>query len=144
MKLSDSEWIVMRAVWGQDPVSARDVLERTGQETGWAYTTVRTILERLVDKGILQVSKRANTSLYEPLLSRKQAQHSALRSLLDRAFDGTFGSLLQHLAAEEHLSKKDRERLVRILSDLEGENSANAAAQKSTAARKGVKRRSRP
>ncbi|MEE9126017.1 MAG: BlaI/MecI/CopY family transcriptional regulator [Planctomycetota bacterium] len=115
MKLSDTEWTVINVVWERSPASARDVLEQTEAQTGWAYTTVKTILSRLVEKGALRTRKRANTSLYEPLVSRKDARRSAVRSLLDRAFDGTFGGLLQHLVTDEKLSKKDRERLEAML-----------------------------
>lgn len=119
MKLSNSEWTVMNIVWESSSVSARDVLERVGTETGWAYTTVKTILDRLVEKGALRVRKRANTSLYEPLITRRKARRFALHSLLDKAFDGAFGSLLQHLVAEEKLSKKDRTILAAMLDELD-------------------------
>jgi len=119
MKLSDSEWTVMNVVWESSSVSARDVLECVGAETDWAYTTVKTILDRLVEKGALRVHKRANTSFYEPLITRMRAQRFALHSLLDKAFDGAFGSLLQHLVAEERLSKKDRTILAAMLDELD-------------------------
>lgn len=119
MKLSDAEWTVINVVWESSPATARDVLERTEEATGWAYTTVRTILSRLVEKGALRMRKRANTSLYEPLISQRDARRSALRSLLDRAFDGTFGSLLQHLVTDEKLSKKDRQKLEAMLREGE-------------------------
>jgi BlaI family penicillinase repressor len=117
MKLSDAEWTVINVVWEHSPATARDVLEQTEAETGWAYTTVKTLLGRLVEKGALRMRKRANTSLYEPLVSRKDARRSAVRSLLDRAFDGAFGSLLQHLVADEKLSKKDREKLLAMMQE---------------------------
>ncbi len=119
MKLSDAEWTVMNAVWERSPASGRDVLERIEDETGWAYSTVKTILARLVDKGALRSRMRANTSLYEPRVTRDQARRTALRSLVDRAFDGTFGSLLQHMVAEEKLSKKDRAKLADMLAELD-------------------------
>ena len=58
MKLSDSEWTVMTAIWERSPASVRDVLERIGPKTDWAYSTVKTILERLVEKKALRVRKR--------------------------------------------------------------------------------------
>lgn len=119
MRFTDSEWFVMNAVWEGHPASARDVLERIGDATGWAYTTVRTMLERLVEKGALEVTKHANTGHYTPLVSRLQARRSALRSLLDKAFDGTFGGLLHHLVADERLSAKDRQQLAELLADAE-------------------------
>lgn len=123
MKLSDAEWTVMNAVWEGAPASVRDVLERTEPETGWAYSTVKTLLERLADKGALEVRKRGNTSYYEPLVTRPEARRSALRLLLDKAFDGAFGSLLQHMVAEEKLSKRDRRELSSMLDELDGSRS---------------------
>ena len=117
MKLSDAEWTVMRAVWERPPASARDVLERAADETGWAYTTVKTLLARLVEKGALRMTMRGNVSLYEPRVTMRQARIAAVRALVDRAFDGTFGSLFQHLIAEEKLSAKDRAALARLIED---------------------------
>src|SRR5262245_21436844 len=106
LKLSDAEWTVMRAVWARTPASARDVLEHAEGEAEWAYTTVKTLLARLVEKGALSMRMRGNVSLYEPRVTMRQARIAALRSLVDRAFDGTFGTLLQHLIAEEKLSPR--------------------------------------
>ena len=121
MRLTDSEWTVMNAVWARSPASARDVLEATADRTEWAYTTVKTLLDRLVEKGVLTVRKRANTGLYEPRLSREDARRSALRGLVDRAFGGTFDSLFQHMVREERLPERDRERLASLLDDLDAE-----------------------
>ena len=119
MKLNDSEWTVMQAVWEHAPASARDVLERVHAETGWAYTTAKTVLARLVEKGALRERKRANTSLYEPLVTRVDARRTAVHSLLDKAFDGTFGALVQHMVSSEKLGKKEREKLARLLAELD-------------------------
>lgn len=121
MRLNDTEWSIMNVVWEHAPVSARDVLERLEPETGWAYSTVKTMLARLVEKGAVSERKRANTSLYEPLIERSNTRKEALRSLVDRAFEGTFGSLVHHLVAEEKLSKRDRQRLAELLNEVEPE-----------------------
>jgi BlaI family penicillinase repressor len=119
LKLSDAEWTVMQAVWTDPPASARDVLDRVGRDTGWAYTTVKTLLARLVEKDALSVRMRGNVSLYQPLITRRQAQVAALRSLVEKAFDGTFGSLVHHLITEEKLSSRDRRALARMLEEAD-------------------------
>ena len=118
--LSKTEWSLMNIIWKKGKVSARDVYDETLREKTRGYQTVKTMLDRLVDKGVLTVRKRANTSLYEPTLSRDAARHSAVRSLVDRAFDGAFGSLVQHIVAEEELSDADREALGAMLGELDG------------------------
>ena len=117
MQLSDGEWKVMNAVWRRHPTSARGVLENLPGETSWAYTTVKTIMSRLVEKGVLKVRKRANTSIYEPLLTRNQARTSALKALVDRAFDGAVAPMMAFLVEDEQLSSRDRAQLQRLLDE---------------------------
>lgn len=111
MRLNDSEWTVMQALWAGAPATAREVLERIEAETDWAYTTVKTLLDRLAAKGAVSVEMQGHQSAYTPLVSQRTARRTALRSLVDRAFDGAFGSLVQHLAAEERLTPDERRQL---------------------------------
>ena len=117
MALSEAEWKVMEALWERSPATVRDVLDRLPAGTGWAYTTVKTILERLAAKGAIRRRQRERAGWFEPVLTRKNARRTAVRSLLDRAFDGAFGSLLHHLASEEKLSPRDRKRLKELLEE---------------------------
>ena len=121
MQFSDGEWKVMNAVWAAHPASVRDVFETLEDETHWAYSTVRTVLSRLADKGALSTRKRANTSLYEPLVSRGEARRSAFRALLDKAFDGTFGSLAHHLIEDGKLSRPEKDELRALILESESD-----------------------
>ncbi len=105
----------MKVVWRRSPASARDVLEVLEDETSWAYATDKTILTRLVVKGVLKARRRANTNLYEPCLSAEKAQRSAVRTVVDQAFDGAFGPLLHFLVTDEKLTDKERKQLIRLL-----------------------------
>lgn len=115
MRFNDSEWLVMRRLWASAPATVRDVLEALEPETGWAYSTVKTVLQRLADKGAVEVEKRGNVSWFTPLVAEQSAQRKALQSLLDRVFGGSVGGLVQHLADEDELSDADRERLAELL-----------------------------
>lgn len=121
MRLTDSEWIVMKALWREAPATVREVLERLEDKTDWAYTTVKTMLTRLAEKGLVRMSRRGNAILFEPAITQAQARRSALQALLDKAFDGAFGSLVQHLLLEQQLSPRDRQKLAGLLSELDAE-----------------------
>jgi len=115
--LSEAEWRIMNRVWEKSPATARDVLEAVEAETGWAYTTVKTMMNRLVDKGVLRERKRDNTSWYEPKLTRRRARGAALKALLDRAFGGAVGPMMSHLVDDEKLWRKERAELRRMLEE---------------------------
>ena len=128
MKLTKAEWHLMNAIWKAHPATARETCERLPRDVDWAYTTVKTMLTRLVEKGALKEAKRGNASLYDPVLTRRQARLAALRSVASDAFDGAFGSLMHFLAEEEKLSADERERLMEALressdaADTDGED----------------------
>ncbi len=115
MKLTHTEWQVMNALWQRHPATAREISERLPLDVKWAYTTVKTILARLVEKQAVSERKRANTSVYEPMLSRQAARRSALRALADQAFQGAFGSLVHFLVEEQDLTGKQRDELLRAI-----------------------------
>ena len=48
MKLTGSEWLIMNALWQEHPAKARDIAERLPTGINWAYTTIKTMLNRLV------------------------------------------------------------------------------------------------
>ena len=117
MKLSDSEWQIMNALWKCTPATAREVAEHLPDEVNWAYTTVKTMLTRLAAKNAVSERKRGNTSVYEPLVSRKKARKSAFASLVNKAFDGGVEPLLHFLVEERQLSRKDRQKLIDLLKE---------------------------
>ena len=85
MRFTEAEWMLMNALWGEHPATARELAERLPETVEWAYTTIKTMLSRLVSKGAIEERKRGNTSLYEPVVTREKARRSALRSLVQRA-----------------------------------------------------------
>ena len=115
MKLTEAEWLIMNALWHKHPATARQIAERLPAGINWAYTTIKTMLTRLVEKNALTEQKRGNTSLYEPLVSKQKARLNAIKSLADQAFDGAFGPLMHFLLEEEKLSAKQRKELMSIL-----------------------------
>ena len=119
LSLSDAEWKVMRALWEKQPATARALLETVSGETQWAYTTIKTVLARLVEKGAVQEEKEGATSVYRSLLAEQDARKSAVRGLLARAFDGGFGSLVHFMLENEELDARDRAELARLVAESE-------------------------
>lgn len=125
MKLTEAEWQIMNALWEKWPATARQVADRLGNDVNWAYTTIKTMLTRLADKKCVKETKKGNVGIYEPILSRQNAQRNALKSLVNQAFDGAFGPLMHFLLEDEKLSKTQREELLHILEQGEQKGAEN-------------------
>ncbi len=117
MKLTEAEWQIMKALWIEHPATARQVVDRLPRGVRWAYTTVKTMLTRLAEKGAVHESKEGSISLYDPLVSQRNARLHAVRSLLDQAFDGALGPLMHFLVEEKQLTPKVRKELKQVLQD---------------------------
>lgn len=115
MKLSDAEWQIMTALWKQHPATAREIADHLPDKVQWAYTTIKTLLARLVVKSAVSEYKKGNTSVYEPLVSMSRARRTALQSFLDQAFGGGLEPLLNFLSEERKLSEKGRRKLAEVL-----------------------------
>jgi BlaI family penicillinase repressor len=115
MKLTQAEWQIMNALWEKHPATARDIMSRLPKDVKWAYTTLKTMLSRLVEKEAVSEEKNANTSIYEPLISQRKARLSAFRQLLDQSFDGAMGPLMHFMLQEQKLNAKQKKELIEIL-----------------------------
>jgi BlaI family penicillinase repressor len=115
---SDAEWKVLNALWRKHPANARELLDQLRGED-WAYTTLKTILTRMQEKGLVRAEMRANTTWYEPAIKQSTTQRDALRTLITRVFEGAAGPLLAHLADDESLSAADRKKLAGWAADIE-------------------------
>lgn len=117
MRLTDAEWQLMNCLWEKHPATARGIAGRLPKEVKWAYTTIRTLLARLVDKGAVREYKEGNTSLYEPILTRDNARRSALKTLVNHAFDGAYGPLMHFLVNDQSLTPRQRQALIEALEE---------------------------
>ncbi|MDX9971407.1 MAG: BlaI/MecI/CopY family transcriptional regulator [FCB group bacterium] len=115
--LSGAEWKVMKAVWTLKKANVRDVYERLQGQEGWAYNTVRTLMDRLCVKGYLKAEKAGNLYVYKPTKTRRSVSAQALWAFVEKVFDGAVGPLVTQLIEEDKLSQEDLEKLRGILDE---------------------------
>ena len=118
--LTPAEWKVMNVVWRRKRCAARDVCDEAGREHGWAASTVKTLLRRLVDKGYLQATQVGNSFLYQPARPALQALRRAADALLQNALEGTVGPLLAHMVRRSQLSPGELAELRALLDERRG------------------------
>jgi BlaI family transcriptional regulator, penicillinase repressor len=115
MDLSEGEWAIMRVVWEYEPCAAPGVQEALKKERGWAYTTVKTLMDRMVKKGLLETERIRNLYLYRSAITRSQAQQSEVSKILKRAFSGSTTPMMQFLLEREQLSDEEYRQLESLI-----------------------------
>lgn len=117
-RISEAEHAVMEVLWQQAPLAAADVAERVDPARGWSIRTVKTMLSRLLAKGILAHEEEGRRYLYRPTVSREQYVARESRRLIDRMFGGRIPSLVAHLAEQDRLTAGDIEEIEALLKAL--------------------------
>lgn len=115
-EISDAEWDVMNVLWSADaPLSANDVVERLAGLRDWSPRTVKTLLNRLINKGALAYEAQGKRYLYRPRASREQCVREETRSFLSRVFANAPGAMLLQFVEQAKLSPDEVAALRKLL-----------------------------
>lgn len=114
-ELTESEWAIIKTVWAVEPCAAPTVQEALEKSHGWTYSTVRTLMDRMVGKGLLTAEKIRNLTLYRSAITRQQAQMGELRYALRHAFDGALKPMVETLLSAEKLSAAELDELESLI-----------------------------
>lgn len=117
-EISDAEWEVMNVLWEESPRTASEVAAALAPTTRWNPSTVKTLLGRLVKKGVLRFRSEGNRYLYMPAIPRERYVRKESESFIERVF-GSEAPMILHFVRKARLSQSDIEELRRILDEKE-------------------------
>lgn len=112
MKLSDFELDVLQLFWQHGDCSAKQIHEKVCADKPSAYNTVKTIIDRLEEKGAIQrIGKDGRSIVFRAKLKQEDITPSVLPNFVKRFFAGNTSSLITHLLSDENISDRDLEYL---------------------------------
>jgi len=122
VSISDAEWQVMNVIWSGQPLTAQEVITQLEAQEAWAPATIKTMLHRLVKKGVLAYEPQGNRYVYRSSVRQGDCIKQASRSFLERVFCGESGPLLAHFLRSSKLSAAEIAQLRQILNEQEGKS----------------------
>ncbi len=122
MELSDFELEVMQILWQLGESSAPNIHKQIAQSRSVAYTTVKTIIDRLEKKGaIKRTSQQGRTIFFTSTINKEQYRKPKIKDFINRVFLGKSKPLVAHIIEEEPLSKEDIAFLETLLKERKKE-----------------------
>jgi len=121
---SAAEWKILKAVFERGSCAARDVIADAEQHHGWAASTVKTLLRRLVEKGHLRTRRVGSSFLYRPSRSVHRALRDSADQLLDQVVPGALGPLIQYMVGKSRMSADELQSLQAYLDGRRAEDDA--------------------
>ena len=116
--ISEAELAVMEVLWADAPLTAAEVTARIDPARDWSDRTVKTMLGRLLGKGVLGHEEDGRRYLYRPLVERRDYVAGSTRALVDRFFGGRAVPLVAHLAENHALTEADIAELEALVREL--------------------------
>ena len=95
--------------------AAPAIQEKLFKPTGWHYSTVRTMMDRMVVKGVLKAKKQGKLTIYQSAVTRAQAQSGELFYALKHAFNGALTPMIQCLLDVEEVSDEEIARIEALI-----------------------------
>ena len=89
----------LKVLWRLGEVNVKQVQEALATERRLAYTTVMTVLERLVRRRCVVRRKTGRAFVYSAVLSQDVVRQLAVKDLVDSFFEGREESLRDYLGA---------------------------------------------
>jgi len=114
-KISESEWLVMKVIWDENPITSNRIVEILSDSTSWNPKTIKTLLSRLVKKGAVGHDNEGRSYLYYPLIEEEVLVKAESQSFLKRVFRGALKPMIATMVESEELSAEEIEELKSLL-----------------------------
>ena len=113
----------MKTLWKNGRMSAREIHQDAGQSRDWNYSTTRTVVERMVQKNLLNKEKFHGIYLYLPTITRPQGLAQWVRHFAERVLEMDYAPVVSLFTQGQTLSVEEIEELQRLLDEPEEPNS---------------------
>lgn len=114
---SDAEFGILNFLWRSGPGTVREVHSALAKETG--YTSTLKQMQLMNEKGLLVRSERFRSHVYEPALTREEAQARFAGDLMNRVFEGSVRNLVLGALTAQRASAEDLDEIRRMLDRFE-------------------------
>ena len=111
----------MHEIWQTEPITSSEITSRLSQSTQWSPGTIKTLLHRLVQKGILDFQRKGNRYLYRTNFTEAECIDCASDQMLQTIFQGRPVPMLAHLVQSSRLSGSEVDVLREILDEIQAE-----------------------
>ncbi len=119
-KISTTEWKVMEVLWRGKEMPAARVVEEL-KDTGWSDRTIRTLLSRLVKKGVADYRAEGKSYIYFAVISKDECIKKENRDFINKIFNGSVKEFMASLIKNENLTKDEIKELRELLDKKGGE-----------------------
>lgn len=120
IKPTESELEILQVMWKKGQCTVRDVHEELAKNKESGYTTTLKLMQIMHDKGLVERDTTAKTHLYKAVITREEAQQTALDRIISTVFKGSMSELVIQALGHHRASKDEIEAIKKYLDQFGG------------------------
>ncbi len=117
---TEVELRILRILWGQGPSTARQIHNRLAEDRDTNYSTTVKMLSVMLDKGLVRRDETVRPQVFRSAATQQRTQQRMLKDLIQKAYDGSAGSLVLQALASQKASPEELAEIRQLLNELEG------------------------
>ena len=123
--LGDLERLAMEELWSGNEMSGSLLYEKLGEKLGIRHNTLLTVLERLVEKGLVAKRKEGKSSMYRPILKREEFAAKVAGPLLNELLEFSSYSAMVSFVKQASIDPKRLRQLKKLIGEAEKNKKPN-------------------
>lgn len=116
-QISSAEWEVMRVVWTMKETTSQEISSVLSEKMKWKPATIKTLIGRLVKKGLLDTQKEGRKYIYSATITEEASVEEASEALFAQICSKKIGKTLVSIIEEATLSTEDIVQLEEVLAE---------------------------
>lgn len=116
-KITDAEWEVMRVIWTNGKATSREIVAVLQEKMDWKQATIKTLIGRLVEKGMLATEPSGNKFIYSANVTEAESVGGATEDLLAHVCTKKVGRTIAELIERATLSHTDVALLEKVIAE---------------------------
>ena len=117
---TEVELQILRILWEQGPSTARQIHNRLAEDRDTNYSTAVKMLSVMLDKRLVKRDAAVRPQVFRPVASQERTQRRMLKDLIQKAYDGSAGSLVLQALTSQKASPQELVEIRQLLSKLNG------------------------
>jgi BlaI family transcriptional regulator, penicillinase repressor len=114
-----AELEILNILWGNEPLTVKDVHERLAESKDVGYTTALKIMQNMTSKGLLRREPNGKNHLYFSVYRKEETRGKLLDRFLESTFAGSASNLVMQLLGNKRTSKSEIDEIKRIIDRME-------------------------
>lgn len=120
-RLPDSELLVMQIIWqSEELIGTGKIVELVCEQKNWSRSTVQVLLNRLEERGFIEIKKKGRLKFYQPLIKEEDYLRKETKTFLEQFFSNSYKKLIASVLHDKTITEEDMEDIVKIIKEAKG------------------------